>query len=87
MSEWTDNETNIRFSTTVKGSPDYATTRWEENMAKIAEKERELEILKAEMASNRWNITKMSPTTKIVNQEQKYEVERETLEDFKLVEK
>jgi hypothetical protein len=56
-------------------------------MAKIAEKERELEILKAEMASNRWNITKMSPTTKIVNQEQKYEVERETLEDFKLVEK
>lgn len=30
-------------------------------MAKIAEKERELEQMKAELASSRWNATKMSP--------------------------
>lgn len=42
-------------SSNVKGSPDYASTRWEDNMAKIAEKERELEILKSEMNAKRWN--------------------------------
>lgn len=75
-------------SSTLKGSPDYASTRWEENMARIAEKERELEMLKSEMSSNRWNTCKMSPTRKINDAEEKADVEesKEFLEDFKLVE-
>jgi hypothetical protein len=53
--------TTANRSSTLKVSPDYASTRWEDNMAKIAEKERELEILKSEMNANRWNTCKLSP--------------------------
>lgn len=61
VSEVTQTATFNR-SSNAKGSPVYNSTRWEDNMAKIAEKERELEMLKSEMNAKRWNTSKLSPT-------------------------
>jgi len=42
--ESTENDTNVKIPNyTAKKSYDFTTARWEENMVKIAEKERELE--------------------------------------------